>query len=384
MKRRKDHAPPANWQDFEDLCLKLWRPRLIDAKKNGRAGQPQAGVDIFGRDPKTEAWVGIQCKQKGRWPPKSLTIRQMKEEIRKAAKFKPPLSHFIIATTAVRDGKSQEFVRRLGTWRRKAANFSVDLFAWDDIQDWLQECTEGEAGRMSGFDTFLKEAEALRAVTQCGNCTTSELDVPGFGMLFGCIEGDAATAKLFVNEMGNSGQVENVKVMWDDWYKDLGYGLHADRREADEIFTAVVSRYAPDRLAELKRSYFGREPLTVIERAFRLVVAHHRGPAIDQHLLTVTEARADEAKNEVDSARIRDAAPVFERCKDVLARDLHYPRESLSGDGRPIQNEGFQSFMLSGKDNDLFFVEVYPNGDYNIRAAFGKKYPFKQVSAGRF
>ncbi len=70
MKQRPDQPPPAHWQDFEDLCLKLWRPRLIDAKKNGRAGQPQAGVDIFGRDPKTDGWVGIQCKQRGRWPRK--------------------------------------------------------------------------------------------------------------------------------------------------------------------------------------------------------------------------------------------------------------------------------------------------------------------------
>ncbi len=49
MERRTDPSPPAHWQDFEDLCLKLWRRRLIDAKKNGRSGQPQAGVDIFGR-----------------------------------------------------------------------------------------------------------------------------------------------------------------------------------------------------------------------------------------------------------------------------------------------------------------------------------------------
>ncbi len=112
------------------------------AKKNGREGQPQAGVDIFGRDPKTGGWVGIQCKQKGRWPPKVLKIRQIKDEIRKAAKFKPPLSHFIVATTARRDVKSQEFVRRLGYWRRKAGNFSIDLYAWDDLQDWLQEGPE--------------------------------------------------------------------------------------------------------------------------------------------------------------------------------------------------------------------------------------------------
>jgi hypothetical protein len=69
MEYREATAPPDRWQDFEDLCLKLWRPRLIDAKKHGRSGQPQAGVDIFGRDPQTEGWVGIQCKQKGQWPP---------------------------------------------------------------------------------------------------------------------------------------------------------------------------------------------------------------------------------------------------------------------------------------------------------------------------
>ena len=142
MERRKDQVPPAHWQDFEDLCLKLWRPRLVDAKKNGRSGQPQAGVDIFGRDPKTEAWVGIQCKQRGRWPPQVLTIQQIKHEIRRAASFKPQLSHFIVATTAQRDVKCQEFVRRLGCWRRKAGNSSVDLYAWDDLQDWLHEGPE--------------------------------------------------------------------------------------------------------------------------------------------------------------------------------------------------------------------------------------------------
>jgi hypothetical protein len=151
MKRREDHPPPANWQDFEDLCLRLWRPKLTDAKKNGRAGQPQAGVDIFGRDPENDGWVGIQCKQRGRWPPKILSIRQIKAEIRRATRFKPPLSQFIIATTAQRDTKSQEFIRRLGNWRQKAGRFSVDLYAWDDLQEWLQEGPE--AGARGSLET---------------------------------------------------------------------------------------------------------------------------------------------------------------------------------------------------------------------------------------
>ena len=138
MERRKDYAPPANWQDFEDLCLKLWRPRLIDAKKHGRSGQPQAGVDIFGRDANTEAWVGIQCKQKGQWPKKALAGGDIEAEVELAESFKPPLGHFIVATTAPRDVEAQRFVRELSDRRRAERKFTVDLFAWDDLQDWLQ------------------------------------------------------------------------------------------------------------------------------------------------------------------------------------------------------------------------------------------------------
>ncbi len=145
MERRKDHPPPSHWQDFEDLCLKLWRPRLIDAKKNGRSGQPQAGVDIFGRDPTTEAWVGIQCKQKGRWPKKVLTVGEIEAEVEQAEGFEPLLSRFIVATTAPRDVEVQRFVRELSDLRRAEGKFSVDLFAWDDLQDWLQEQSQRAA-----------------------------------------------------------------------------------------------------------------------------------------------------------------------------------------------------------------------------------------------
>ena len=40
--------PPAKWEDFEDLCLDLWRKiwRDENAQKNGRRGQPQNGGGI--------------------------------------------------------------------------------------------------------------------------------------------------------------------------------------------------------------------------------------------------------------------------------------------------------------------------------------------------
>ena len=48
---KKTLGKPENWQDFESLCKKLWGeifsiPNKI--KKNGRLGQEQAGVDVYG------------------------------------------------------------------------------------------------------------------------------------------------------------------------------------------------------------------------------------------------------------------------------------------------------------------------------------------------
>ena len=43
--------PPANWQDFKTLCCDLWRAIWKDpnTQKNGRQGQQQNGVNIYGR-----------------------------------------------------------------------------------------------------------------------------------------------------------------------------------------------------------------------------------------------------------------------------------------------------------------------------------------------
>ncbi len=48
--------PPSNWQDFETLCWRLWKAIWNDrnTQKNGRQGQPQAGVDVFGQPDRGE------------------------------------------------------------------------------------------------------------------------------------------------------------------------------------------------------------------------------------------------------------------------------------------------------------------------------------------
>lgn len=56
---------PKNWQDFEDQMWVLFSNVLNDpnTQKNGRSGQKQNGVDIFGHR-NEHCFVGIQCKEK--------------------------------------------------------------------------------------------------------------------------------------------------------------------------------------------------------------------------------------------------------------------------------------------------------------------------------
>lgn len=53
---------PTNWQDFEtivrDAQAQRWKSTTLS--KNGRPGQKQAGVDIYGPD-EIGRLVGIQC-----------------------------------------------------------------------------------------------------------------------------------------------------------------------------------------------------------------------------------------------------------------------------------------------------------------------------------
>lgn len=62
MKRALDK--PTNWQDFEDLCFILWKFIWNDphAQKNGRQGQAQSGVDIYGKPIGQLDIEGVQCK----------------------------------------------------------------------------------------------------------------------------------------------------------------------------------------------------------------------------------------------------------------------------------------------------------------------------------
>jgi len=119
---------------FENLCLDLWKRKLKDenAQLNGRRGQGQEGVDIFGRRHGTFEWVGIQCKVRS--ASRKLTKKDVIEEIKKALNFNPKLDEYVIFTTAKRDKALQELARKKTSEHQKDGYFSVTITFWEDIE----------------------------------------------------------------------------------------------------------------------------------------------------------------------------------------------------------------------------------------------------------
>jgi len=118
--------------------MKIWNDD--GAQLHGRQGQVQHGVDVFGRKNGTGTYQGIQCKGKDASIGASVTETELRNEVEKAKRFKPPLSKFILATTAQNDAKIQEVARKITVEHEKKGLFSVEVLGWSEIQQ-----------RLSGF-----------------------------------------------------------------------------------------------------------------------------------------------------------------------------------------------------------------------------------------
>jgi len=132
---------PENWQDFESLCKKLWGEiwKIPDEiKKNGRLGQDQFGVDVYGIPEGKKKYWGIQCKGKDEYTNAKLKEKEIIAEIEKAKKFIPELDVFIIATSSNKDSKIEQFIRLKSEESRKLGSFEILLFCWEDITDLLE------------------------------------------------------------------------------------------------------------------------------------------------------------------------------------------------------------------------------------------------------
>lgn len=130
---------PKSWDEFEDITLSALQVRWSNPElfRNGRQGQRQDGVDIYGENSAGD-FVGVQCKN----TTQGISEKIVNNEIKNATSFTPPIKELIVATTASRDAALQKFVRTLSDDRKKRGQFSVSLLFWDDICSDLVECEE--------------------------------------------------------------------------------------------------------------------------------------------------------------------------------------------------------------------------------------------------
>lgn len=135
--RAKQIAPPKEWGTFEDLChalfKRVWKDQL--AQKNGRRGQAQHGVDVFGSlNGDRKSYRGVQCKGKDSNYGSKAEWQEVLAEIAKADKFTPMLDEWVFATTAPVDAILQKAARELSVKRKVKGLFSIDVLGWEEIQ----------------------------------------------------------------------------------------------------------------------------------------------------------------------------------------------------------------------------------------------------------
>jgi hypothetical protein len=128
--------PPKYWQEFEDLCLAVFKRVWSNATatKNGRSGQQQRGTDISGKPRDSKGIHGVQCKDKDTILGSEVTKAEFDSEIAKAENFKPALAHWILATTASKDAKMEEYARVRSAERERDGKFGVQILFWEDLQ----------------------------------------------------------------------------------------------------------------------------------------------------------------------------------------------------------------------------------------------------------
>lgn len=136
------------------------------------------------------------------------------------------------------------------------------------------------------FNNFDAEARAVLDMIKCP--TPKVTKTPGLPDLWGCIYPGAEVMKVFVNAAENGGGVENVKIMWNDWTRDTGYGVHTDKAIAEAWVAALATRYAPARVEEVLTAFRGTSTATITGDGVTLTFTYFKGPAIDERLIIVT------------------------------------------------------------------------------------------------
>lgn len=134
---------------------------------------------------------------------------------------------------------------------------------------------------------FQAEIERVSGKIQCD----TKKVVPasdGWGALFSCISGPTETSKFFINEDLATGKVKSIKFLWNDWFKDVGYGLHADKAVAAKMLASVLTLYPIQQSAELRSAFSAKKNRNFKSESATFEYTFDRGPSIDERMIVIT------------------------------------------------------------------------------------------------
>lgn len=345
---------PKDWQEFERQIEVLARHYLDDpkAKGNGRLGQRQNGVDVYGQRKKRH-WVGFQCKEHFE---KEVTEQELRDEVAKAEKFEPTLSEFVLVTTAPRDAKIQKIARKLTDER---SDFSVEVWGWEDVEKIVaqfpetqrafdpdhsprieQEIRETHAEQMAKMEVILAEVRSRNAsgVTSASNSPKPD------------IEENESTER--------HGQINLIQSMIDDGDILTAQSLLA-RFERTELSEASTSEHYRFCVAEanvaINQERF-EQAGELLLKAASLHPEHKNAPSNRAIGFLLT----GESQNAIAEAeKLLDADPENQKMAETLAQarwQLDWP-EPLAGIPEALQNSAIMwglrctSARLSGDDD---------------------------------
>ncbi|WP_411964344.1 hypothetical protein [Haloferax sp. YSMS24] len=156
-----DLPVPESWAEFEAVVADVIERKWNDpyTTRNGRQGQAQNGVDIYGEPEHLDSgYAGVQCKNKT-----EVDIGIVEDEVEKAKDFVPELEEFIFACAAPSDAPLQQEVRELSNELTEEGLFSLRILFWDDLSLELS----GDRELLSKhYPQFIEENDSLDSIKQ--------------------------------------------------------------------------------------------------------------------------------------------------------------------------------------------------------------------------
>lgn len=198
------------------------------------------------------------------------------------------------------DGSESSVTEKPGngwqTQEEKSPNYSVilllPLFIIMCVLIFMEtdkDITKDNVEAKGPFSSFSNEIRRVDREINCINPKITKGSKTFGGDLYGCIQGNSETVIFFINQIEGTNKVKNVKLMWNDWTKNLtGEGLHSDKNLADKWVSAAARLYAPGKDKELKDMFYGKTKKVLKNSKYTIVYRYHKGPAIDERLFTIT------------------------------------------------------------------------------------------------